>query len=384
MSKGLTYARFFPSNWRSGTVSTLNLEEEGLYIRCCAFMWDTGQPIPGNESVAARLLNVQVQKYQKVMASLIDKGKMVRAQGVLINERVVEDLEDFKMERMARSDRAKTGHETRKSSSDKLAGLETEIARLKAALNEQASATPPHQPPHQPPHLPGGGSLGGTPPPPPIGDAKKDNKNNGRIEQAESTCSAILESRRQKIEEVPPLAPPRGGEAPKAGSARTGRTARGERLPDDWVLPKSWGEWALDHFEATSDEIRAEAATFRDFWVSKPGSAGCKLDWLATWRNWVRSSAGRKRWPIRKPESSIAPGLVSQGGVAGKAAELAGLDDAHQRDLVARHANGIWPMEKLLHPPGHPRCVIRPANYRAVGIDEDTYDQNGIRRDGRH
>lgn len=184
--------------------------------------------------------------------------------------------------------------------------------------------------------------------------------------------------------EIPPLAPPRGGDATKVGSARKGRGSRGERLPDGWVLPKSWGEWALEHFEATPDEIRAEAAAFRDFWVSKPGSAGCKLDWSATWRNWVRSTAGRKRWPIRRPESDVAPDIVLQATTADKASELASLDDARQRELVAANANGIWPMDKLLYPPGHPKCVIRPENYRAVGIDEETYDQNGIRRDGGH
>ena len=28
---------------------------------------------------------------------------------------------------------------------------------------------------------------------------------------------------------------------------------------------------------------------FRDHWVSVPGQKGCKLDWFATWRNWVRN-----------------------------------------------------------------------------------------------
>jgi uncharacterized protein YdaU (DUF1376 family) len=70
---GVTFARFFPSDWRTGCYN-LNLEEEGLYIRCCAFMYDTGQPIPGNDALAARLMHVQVQKYTKVMNALIDKG----------------------------------------------------------------------------------------------------------------------------------------------------------------------------------------------------------------------------------------------------------------------------------------------------------------------
>lgn len=30
-------------------------------------------------------------------------------------------------------------------------------------------------------------------------------------------------------------------------------------------------------------------ARFSDFWIAKPGKEGVKLDWLATWRNWVRN-----------------------------------------------------------------------------------------------
>ena len=30
-------------------------------------------------------------------------------------------------------------------------------------------------------------------------------------------------------------------------------------------------------------------AQFRDYWVAQPGAKGSKTDWLATWRNWVRT-----------------------------------------------------------------------------------------------
>jgi hypothetical protein len=28
---------------------------------------------------------------------------------------------------------------------------------------------------------------------------------------------------------------------------------------------------------------------FRDYWIAQPGAKGVKLDWDATWRNWVRN-----------------------------------------------------------------------------------------------
>lgn len=35
--------------------------------------------------------------------------------------------------------------------------------------------------------------------------------------------------------------------------------------------------------------------TFRDYWVAQPGSKGTKLDWFATWRNWVRRVVNDRR-----------------------------------------------------------------------------------------
>lgn len=68
------------------------------------------------------------------------------------------------------------------------------------------------------------------------------------------------------------------------------KTNRGTRLPADWALPSSWGRWAIGegHSEAT---IRLEADKFRDFWVGKSGKDATKLDWEATWRNWMRNIA---------------------------------------------------------------------------------------------
>jgi hypothetical protein len=33
-----------------------------------------------------------------------------------------------------------------------------------------------------------------------------------------------------------------------------------------------------------------EVAKFRDYWIAQPGQRGVKLDWNATFRNWVRSA----------------------------------------------------------------------------------------------
>ena len=33
---------------------------------------------------------------------------------------------------------------------------------------------------------------------------------------------------------------------------------------------------------------------FKDYWIAQAGQKGVKLDWFATWRNWVRSTNAPK------------------------------------------------------------------------------------------
>lgn len=71
-----------------------------------------------------------------------------------------------------------------------------------------------------------------------------------------------------------------------ATTEKSRERARASRLPADWELPEEWRDWAKTHRpDLIVDEI---AAKFADYWHSKPGKAGTKLDWFATWRNWVR------------------------------------------------------------------------------------------------
>lgn len=71
---------------------------------------------------------------------------------------------------------------------------------------------------------------------------------------------------------------------------------RASRLPPDWQLPDDWRMWAKQ-IRPEIDVDRA-AASFADYWHSKAGKGGCKLDWQATWRNWVRNE---RTPPSRQP-----------------------------------------------------------------------------------
>jgi hypothetical protein len=80
------------------------------------------------------------------------------------------------------------------------------------------------------------------------------------------------------------------------------------RLPDEWKLPKAWGEWALAEFPTwTPDGVRIEGDKFADHWRTKSGKDARKADWLAAWRNWCRSDiAQRAHRQIHAPPSAQA------------------------------------------------------------------------------
>lgn len=61
---------------------------------------------------------------------------------------------------------------------------------------------------------------------------------------------------------------------------------RGQRLPLDWEPSDEDVAFAVD----LRVNWRRELETFRDYWHAKPGQQAVKLDWSATWRNWIRKA----------------------------------------------------------------------------------------------
>jgi len=82
------------------------------------------------------------------------------------------------------------------------------------------------------------------------------------------------------------------------------KAKRGSRLPKDWKLRRELGQWAVETLGLEPDFIRSEAGKFKDYWIAKPGKDGCKLDWDATWRVWIRKAAERGQRGL--PLASVA------------------------------------------------------------------------------
>ena len=63
---------------------------------------------------------------------------------------------------------------------------------------------------------------------------------------------------------------------------------RATRLPADWAPTPDQIAWARS--ERKDINPATEASKFRDYWIAKAGRDATKLDWDATWRNWVRNA----------------------------------------------------------------------------------------------
>lgn len=81
-----------------------------------------------------------------------------------------------------------------------------------------------------------------------------------------------------------------GKEEPSGSSKR-----RGTRLPDEWMPDEAFARQE----GLSGADCEREADKFRDHWRSQPGQRGVKLDWAATWRNWVRNAT--KSAPRQRP-----------------------------------------------------------------------------------
>lgn len=102
--------------------------------------------------------------------------------------------------------------------------------------------------------------------------------------------SADIPSSDPSLKEPPPLIP---------AAARRKAT----RVPDDFRPDESMRAWYRENVGALLDG-RVEHEKFMDYWRAMPGVRGQKLDWPATWRNWMRSAAERVS---RRVGSAVVP-----------------------------------------------------------------------------
>lgn len=121
---------------------------------------------------------------------------------------------------------------------------------------------------------------------------------NGEGFRADSALSTVQSSSVQK----------------EVANATSRRASKGTRLPADWTPSR-------DDVQAIAEQCpgldtQAEHPEFVDYWISVAGARGVKLDWSATWRNWMR-----KQYKDRGPKRALMTSKASPGQKARSVAD---------------------------------------------------------------
>ena len=74
---------------------------------------------------------------------------------------------------------------------------------------------------------------------------------------------------------------------------------KGSRLPEPFLLTKEMRDYAFE--KRPTLDVSEETEKFCNYWRSKTGRDATKLDWPATWRNWILNAKGNGNGTNHKP-----------------------------------------------------------------------------------
>lgn len=218
--------------------------KHGVYILLLMHCWDQKGPLPLDEQECAGIANCRSADEIEAMRYVLQRY-FTKMEDGFYNHRMNKEVSRSEAVSMARSDAGKRGYQ----------------AKAKQLLSKsQASDTTPTPTPILSPPSP----------------------------QSPSEPSSH-ELPQNSVDTPTPL-------SPHAKKPRAPTDSKGCRLDREWQLPDDWRSWTRQEKPAWSEaHIDSIAAQFRDYWIAVPGQKGTKLDWEATWRNWVRKTADEPR-----------------------------------------------------------------------------------------
>ena len=115
------------------------------------------------------------------------------------------------------------------------------------------------------------------------------NKTNGKLGGRPKKTQSVILGNPNESEINPNHKPITNNHKPSKEPTAT----RGTRLPADWKPNAELVAWSKT--ERPDLDLRKVFEEFKDYWSSVAGSKGVKLNWDATWRNWVRSQKAEKQ-----------------------------------------------------------------------------------------
>ena len=97
----------------------------------------------------------------------------------------------------------------------------------------------------------------------------------------------------------------------KKSKAKAEAKATASRLPADWSASAEDIEFCKAERPALVPALTEQR--FRDYWIAQPGVKGRKVDWPATWRNWVRNERAPHGAAAGRPAKFDPTAFVNRG-----------------------------------------------------------------------
>ena len=249
MSKS-PWIALYPSDYLADTAH-LGLTEHGIYWRLLLHYYQHGSPLPGDLDKICRIIMASTPEERRTVEYILteyfiltpnhDGGRVWRHARADMEIKSSMDRRDLAMRR---------GLAGGKATRDKWQGLKQGLKPSPSIASSMASSTP-----------------------------------STSTSTSTSTTTSEEEKSSKSLEACVPPSPKK----------------RATRLPADWAPTPDQIAWARS--ERKDINPATEASKFRDYWIAKGGKDAAKLDWDATWRNWVRNAkAGVKAANGSEPE----------------------------------------------------------------------------------
>ena len=105
---------------------------------------------------------------------------------------------------------------------------------------------------------------------------------------------------------VEPTEEPSGEPSLPAQAPAETKTAKATRIPDNFAVTADMRDWADREVPdlIAAGRARTEHDKFLDYWRAAAGAHARKVDWVATWRNWMRKAAQDLRPDSIRPAGS--------------------------------------------------------------------------------
>ncbi|ACS51260.1 phage related protein [Bartonella grahamii as4aup] len=277
MSNGMPWIRFHLYDWISGT-NGMTSEQRGVYITLLVCMYEKKEPLKTDFQTLARVCHCSQKKFAAIVEYLMRNDKLVETDNGLWNTRVEEELNDFadKKEHISqvRSEAGKKGAQAKNNTKQHVNNFAEANDKQNEANAKQNQAI------------------------------KNKNKNIYKKTKTivlakkeidfedletidlvdEPTEVAAVETTSEQIESSSDNKPPIHEQENVSKKAKRAQANRGCRLPADFEPDY---DFAIEE-GLPPERVKVEIAKFRDYWTAKSGKDATKIDWQATWRNWVR------------------------------------------------------------------------------------------------